>query len=351
MTTVTLGSRVVGDGHPCFVIAEIGSNHDADLGTAKALIDAAAAAGADAVKFQCFSVKGLYNPLHPDGDGGFVASSAISTLERLEVPREWPAQLMSYAEGRGVLFLSTPFDEERLDLLDGLGLPAIKIASGDLTHLPLLEAVGRKRRPILLSTGLGTIGEVEQAVETLARGAGWPRVSDCPIVLLHCVSSYPSRPDDANIRSMLTLQGAFGLPVGYSDHSAGQVVAIGAVALGACVIEKHLTLDRDRSGPDHAFALEPTEFGRMVAGIRELEEALGGGRKWPVEAEVPERTWARRGIYASEAIPCGTRIERQHVKFVRPCVGLEPGALYAIEGREAAVDIPADHPLTWGSVR
>jgi N,N'-diacetyllegionaminate synthase len=351
MTTITLGSRVIGDGHPCLVIAEIGSNHDGDLYTAKALVDAAAKAGADAVKFQSFSARGLYNLLSPNGDSTWAENPAISTLERLELPPDWHAELAAHADSRGLLFLSTPFDEERLELLDRLKVPAIKIASGDLTHVRLLEAVGRTGRPVLLSTGLGTLAEVEQAVGTIGTAAGWSGDGDWPIVLLHCVSSYPSRPSDANIRAMVTLRAAFGLHVGYSDHSPGHVVALGAVALGARVIEKHLTLGRERSGPDHSFALEPIEFGRMVADIRELEGALGDGTKRPVTAETEERTWARRGLYARETIRRGTRITRHHVKIVRPCVGLEPAALDAIEGREAAVDIPADHPLAWELVR
>jgi N-acetylneuraminate synthase/N,N'-diacetyllegionaminate synthase len=250
-----------------------------------------------------------------------------------------------------VLFLSTPFDEERLDLLDRLGVAAMKVASGDLTHLPLLEAIGRKGRPVFLSTGLGTLGEVERAVGAIGSAARWSAGGACPIVLLHCVSSYPSRLSDANIRAMVTLRTAFGLPVGYSDHSPGHVVTLGAVALGACVVEKHLTLGRDRAGPDHSFALEPVEFDRMVSDIRQLEEALGEGAKRPVDAEMPERIWARRGIYAREAIPRGTRIERRQLKFVRPCVGLDPGVLEAIEGREAAVDIPAERPLQWELIR
>jgi N-acetylneuraminate synthase/N,N'-diacetyllegionaminate synthase len=341
---ITLGDRPLGDGAPCVVIAEIGSNHDGSLERALALVDAAAAAGADAVKFQSFRAATLVAPRRRVPGGGWRPVEGYPTLERLEVPAEWHAPLRDRARDQGVLFLSTPFDEERAALLAALGVPAFKLASGDLTHVPLLRRVGGYGRPVLLSTGLATGDEIAAALDALAAGAG-TTARRPPVVLLHCVSLYPLRPGDANLRALPALAARFGCPVGWSDHSPGHTLAVGAVALGACVIEKHFTDDRRRSGPDHPFAMEPGEFRAMVDAIRTLESALGDGDKRPRRDEEPERLWARRSLHAAHALAPGATLAARDLKIVRPADGLPPDALGLVVGRRLRRALEPDEPL------
>lgn len=335
MKKIRIGEREIGAGEPAFIIAEIGSNHDGRLDQAKQLIDAAARIGADAVKFQSFRADQLVTPQQ---------EAVYQAVKRCELPLEWHRELAAHARERGIPFLSTAFDEESADLLFELGMPAFKVASGDLTHFPLLRHVARFQRPILLSTGMGTLGEVEEAIGVIRQEGNEE------IVMLHCVSTYPSRIEDANLRAMVTMGEAFGLPVGSSDHSLGIAVPLGAVALGACLLEKHFTADRTLRGPDHPHSLEIEEFETMIREIRCLEAALGTGMKAPVAEEVPERNWARRGLYARVDIPRGTVITREMLKVVRPCFGLEPRDLERVVGRTAWVEIPAHAPITWESV-
>jgi sialic acid synthase SpsE len=341
---IALAERAVGDGAPCLLIAEVGSNHDGSLDRALALVDVAADAGADAVKFQSFRAATLLVRRCRTADGGWQPAAAYPTLERLEVPGEWHAALRDRARARGILFLSTPFDEERATLLAALGVPALKVASGDLTHLPLLRRLGGFGRPILLSTGLATPAEIDAALAAIAEGAGGGARRP-PVVLLHCVSLYPLRPGDANLRVLPALRAETGCLVGWSDHSPGHTLAVGAVALGACVVEKHLTDDRRRKGPDHPFAMEPGEFRAMAAAIRELEAALGDGAKRPCDGEEPERTWARRGVYAARALSAGVVLSARDLKVVRPAAGLPPAALAALVGRRLVRALETDEPV------
>jgi N-acetylneuraminate synthase/N,N'-diacetyllegionaminate synthase len=340
---ITLADREIGDGAPTFVIAEIGSNHDGELERALALVDAAAEAGADAVKFQSFRAAGLIARRWPE-NGGWKAAEAYPVLERLEMPAEWHAPLKERARERGVLFMSTPFDEGRAALLAALGVPAFKVASGDLTHHPLLRTLASYGRPILLSTGLAEPDEIAAALDAIEDGAGAPeRVP--PVVLLHCVSLYPLRPGDANLRALEPLRARFGCLVGWSDHSPGHTLALGAVALGACVIEKHVTDDRSRRGPDHPYAMEPREFRAMIDAIRELESGLGDGAKRPRPDEQPERRWARRSVYAARSLPAGTTLEPNDLKIVRPALGLEPDAVLHLIGRKLRRALAVDEPI------
>ncbi|HZP41160.1 MAG TPA: N-acetylneuraminate synthase family protein [Candidatus Binatia bacterium] len=341
---IPCADRTIGDGAPAFVIAEIGSNHDGSLERALALVDAAAAAGADAVKFQSFRAATLVARRRRLADGGWAPVEAYPTLERLEVPVDWHATLRDRAQARGVVFLSTPFDEERAGLLAALGVPAMKVASGDLTHRPLLRKLGGFGRPVLLSTGHARLEEIEAAIAAIEEGAG-AAARRPPIVLLHCVSCYPLAPADANLRALVALRARFGLPVGWSDHSPGHTLAVGAVALGACVVEKHLTDDRRRPGPDHPFAMEPDDFRAMVAAIRELETGLGDGAKRPRPDEEGERTGARRSLHAARALPAGATLEARDVKIVRPAAGLPPSALESVVGRRLRRALEVDEPL------
>ena len=333
---VRIGDRLIGKGEPTFIIAEVGSNHDGKLKQAKQLIALAKECGADAVKFQSFTANKLVSPKYHD---------IFQAFQKAELPSTWLEELFEFARSQDIVLMSTPFDEECASLFDHLDLPAFKIASGDITALPLLRHVARFDKPLFLSTGMATLSEVEEAINVI-REQG-----NRDIILLHCVSNYPPRMEDANIRAMVTMRQAFKLPVGYSDHSNSIAVPLAAAALGACVIEKHITLSRTLPGPDHPHALEVDEFGKMVQQIRRLELALGSGVKSPVEAEIPERRWARRGIYAAKDIPKGTVITKDMLKIVRPCLNtLEPKYVDLVVGRVAGKDIAVHEPIDWGSI-
>jgi sialic acid synthase SpsE len=345
---VRLGAREVGPDRPCYVVAEAGANHDRDLDTARRLIDVAAEAGADAVKFQTYSGRTLYSTKTPRFDylGDLGAKPPHELLEEIALPRDWQPLLAAHAEQAGIEFLSSPFDREAVDELDALGVAAFKIASFELVDLGLIEYAAAKQRPLILSTGMATFGEIEDALAA-AWGAGAPGVC-----LLQCASLYPAPPEVMNLRAIPTMQAAFGVPVGLSDHTLGTHVAPAAVALGAHLVEKHFTLDRTRRGPDHPFAIEPNELKELVARIRDVESALGDGMKrGPSCAEQAEMYMkARRSVVAACAIPVGTVITRRMLTVKRPGHGIKPKFLDAIVGRVARCDIDDDDVLTWDMV-
>jgi N,N'-diacetyllegionaminate synthase len=335
----------IGDPHPVFIIAEAGVNHNGDLDMALRLIDAAAAAKADAIKFQTFSTerlvtrrapKAAYQKQTTDSQEGQYAM-----LERLELSRSDHECLLAHAQDQGIEFLSTPFDHASVDLLVELGVPAIKIGSGELTNFPLLEHIARQKRVIILSTGMAYLSEVEEAVRCIQA------YSDAPLILLHCVSNYPAREADVNLRAMLTMRQALGLPIGYSDHTMGVTVPIAAVALGACAIEKHFTLDRSLPGPDHRASLEPDEIRAMVQAIRDVEAALGNGIKRPATSELDTARVARKSIVSQVDIPAGTEITTRMLAIKRPGTGIPPRDLVRVLGRIARVTIPADTVIEW----
>ena len=339
---VRIGERAIGAG-PAFVIAEAGVNHDGDPALAHALIDAAADAGADAVKFQTFDPDALVTagaPLAPyqaAPESGLEGRAADQRemLRRLALPLDaWPA-LQRHAAERGITFLSTPFDEASAELLDRLDVPAFKVGSGDLTDIPFLERLARRGRPLLVSTGMATMAEVAAAVDAIA-AAGDP-----PLVLLHCVSSYPAAAADANLRAIETMRRAFGIPVGWSDHSPGIEVAISAASLGAAVIEKHLTTDRSRPGPDHRSSLEPDDFRALVTTVRAVSATLGDGVKRPVAAEAEIARVARRSLHWTRPLAGGTTVGAGDVAVLRPATGLAPDRLGDVIGRRTARPVTA----------
>ena len=256
-------------------------------------------------------------------------------LQRLALPTEAWAVLQGHARDRGITFLSTPFDEASADLLDRLEVPAFKVGSGELTNLPFLAALARRRRPLIVSTGMATMVEVAAAVDAI--GAAGER----QLALLHCVSSYPATPEDANLAAMATMREAFGLQTGWSDHTPGIELPVAATALGAAIIEKHLTLDRDRHGPDHAMSMEPTEFAAMVAAIRSTSRAVGDGDKVPTAAEREIAAVARRSLHWTRDLPAGTTIEAGHFTAQRPGNGLSPALGAALVGRTTNRDVTA----------
>ncbi len=339
MQVVHVADKLIGPGQPVFVIAEAGVNHNGDLQMARALIDVAVEAGADAVKFQTFSAERLVTTDAPKAEYQLQTTgdteSQFEMLKRLELSADAHRQLQSYCKERGIIFLSTPFDEEAVDLLDELGVPAFKISSGDLTNSPLLEYVASKGKPVILSTGMSELSELIEAVSVLnTAGCENP-------VLLHCVSSYPADPAEINLRAMNTMRSAFDVPVGFSDHTVGIHISLTAVALGACVIEKHFTLDRTLPGPDHRASLEPAELRELVQSIRMVESALGSGRKVPAPSEIETAKVARRSLVAARNIPAGATLAPEMVIMRRPGTGMSPSMIDAVLGHRAISDIAA----------
>jgi N-acetylneuraminate synthase len=326
------------------LIAEAGVNHNGDLALARALVDAAAEAGADVVKFQTFSADRLVTRRAATAEyqrratGSDVSQHAM--LAALELSPAAHGELIEHCGRRGIEFMSTPFDPESARLLGRLGVRRIKISSGDVTNLPLLELIGGLDRQVILSTGMADLAEVEAAVAALRRGGARD------LMLLHCVSNYPAAPADTNLRAMDTLARAFALPVGLSDHSTGITVALAAVARGACAVEKHLTLDRTLPGPDHQASLEPAELAALVAAVRTVESALGDGVKRPVPSELPVRDVARKSVVAVRDVPAGAVLGPADLDILRPGTGLPPARLPDLLGRRAARAIPADTPIT-----
>ena len=292
------------------IIAEVGSNYDGSLAKAEAYIKTAKECGADAVKFQTLRRDKLVAPKIWSG-GAWVDNPVYHKLSNLELPEEWHYTLKQTADEHGIEFISTPFYLEAVDLLEKVGVRTYKIGSGDITFFPLLEAVGRTGKQVILSTGASSLRDVERALNVLTRSG----VGD--IVLLHCVSNYPPQWDEMNLRAIVTLRETFGLPVGISDHSPGSLTPIAAVALGATVIEKHVTFDRSLPGPDHPFAMTMDEFGDMVRQARLLEQVLGSGEKVPTEAELAKQHRIRRSIYDSATLeptddPIGLWLRPEH---------------------------------------
>jgi N-acetylneuraminate synthase/N,N'-diacetyllegionaminate synthase len=341
-----IGARRLGPGEPCFVIAEAGVNHNGQVELAHRLIDLAADCGADAVKFQTFDPDLLVSPAAAMADYQVANTgrrrSQREMLQELVLPRSAHEELMRHARDRGLEFLSSPFDEASADFLAELGVPAIKLGSGELTNHPLLGHVAGKGLPLLVSTGMADMPEVDAALEVIAE-RGDPQVA-----LLHCVTSYPAEPVDANLQAMVTLQSAFGLPVGFSDHTAGIAVALGAAALGATVIEKHFTLDRGLPGPDHKASLTAPELLALVRGIREVEAARGDGVKRPRPVELPLRVAARRSLHAARDLPAGHVLVASDLVALRPGDGFAPSRLTGLLGSRLRRAISAGEQLREG---
>jgi N-acetylneuraminate synthase len=328
-----------------FIIAEAGVNHNGSLDLAVQLIDAAKASGADAVKFQTFRADRLATrAAHKAAYQQRTTSNAESQfemLQRLELDAAAHERLIEHCSRVGIQFLSSPFDAESADLLATMDVPLFKVPSGEITNLPFLQHLARKGRPLILSTGMSMLGEVEEAVKVL-QAAGAPHLT-----LLHCVTEYPAPYTEVNLRAMHTLKSAFGLPVGYSDHTPGIEIAIAAVALGAEVIEKHFTLDRSLPGPDHAASLEPVELQQMVSAIRHVEAALGNGIKAPAPCELPNISVARKSVVAARSLSAGHQLATGDLDIKRPGNGLAPKFLSALIGRTLRAGVAKDEIISW----
>lgn len=325
-----------------FIIAEAGVNHNGSLEMAFQLIDVAVAAGADAVKFQTFKAEKVIAVNAPKA--GYQKEttgsneSQLEMVKKLELDETAHIQLYQYCQHKGIRFLSTPYDLESIDLLNRLGLEIFKIPSGEITNLPYLRKLGALKKRLILSTGMADLGEIEDALDVLTE-SGTPREN---ITVLHCNTEYPTPFEDVNLRAMLTIKNAFGVEVGYSDHTSGIEVPIAAVALGATIIEKHFTLDRNLPGPDHRASLEPPELSAMISGIRNIEKALGTGIKRPSPSELKNKFVARKSIVAAFPIKKGETFTAMNITVKRPGTGITPMRWDEIIGRKAGRDYKMD---------
>jgi N-acetylneuraminate synthase len=328
-----------------FIIAEAGVNHNGSLDLALRLVDAAKASGADAVKFQTFradllATRSAHKAPYQERTTSN-AESQFEMLQRLELDAAAHQRLIDHCQEIGIQFLSSPFDTQSADLLATMDVPMYKVPSGEITNLPFLQHLAGKGRPLIVSTGMSTLGEVEEAVQALqAAGAS-------NLTLLHCVTEYPAPYAEVNLRAMQTLKSAFGFPVGYSDHTTGIEVAIAAVALGAEVIEKHFTLDRSLPGPDHAASLEPVELQQMVTAIRHVEAALGNGIKAPASCELLNISAARKSVVAARSLPSGHQLAAGDLDIKRPGNGLAPKLLPTLIGRTLRAGVAKDEIISW----
>jgi sialic acid synthase SpsE len=346
MKEVRFGERLIGEGHPAFIIAEAGVNHNGDIELGRALIREAKRAGADAIKFQSYKAGKLATKtaprywFEPDDPHG----SQYDSFARLDrFGEEEYRELFRFAREEGILCFSTPFDEGAVDMLEELGVPGYKIASADLTDFPLLEKVASTGKAVILSTGVANLGEINEAVEVLRRSG----TDD--IVLLQCTLQYPCEFENANLRMIAHLQAAFPeIPIGLSDHTLGIAIPQAAVALGATVVEKHYTLDKKLPGsPDHHLSVDPQDLKQMMDSIRAIEKGMGSYEKHVVEAEKPAHSYARRSIVSAVTIPRGTLITRDMLTFKRPGTGIYPKYVDLVAGRTARQDIPEDTVLAW----
>ncbi|MCF6265840.1 MAG: N-acetylneuraminate synthase [Desulfuromusa sp.] len=330
---------------PVFIIAEAGVNHNGDLELAKQLIDVAAKAGADAVKFQTFKAKSLVSLDAPKAAYQMQTTAAdesqFTMIKKLELDLDIHHVLLAHCHDRGIQFLSSPFDLESVDLLFGLGMETFKIPSGEITNLPYLRKIGGLNKKVILSTGMSTLAEVEAAIQILY-AAGLKKEQ---LTLLHCNTEYPTPMVDVNLHAMQTLADSFDIKVGYSDHTLGIEIPIAAVALGATVIEKHITLDNNLPGPDHLASLEPQELVAMVKAIRNLEQALGDGIKQPTPSEEKNRPIARKSIVACRQIKQGELLTDDNLTVKRPATGISPMKWDRLIGTPASKDFQADEVI------
>jgi N-acetylneuraminate synthase len=343
---ITIGNRIIGNGHPSYIIAEIGANFDKSLDKAKRLIDAAKEAGADCTKFQTFSTpkivsEGGFSRMTLHGVHGSWGRTVSEVFKDAEFPREWHAEISEYCKSVGIDFSTSPYDFEAVDLCMHLNVPFIKIGSGDITWLEMLDYIARKGKPMMLATGDATLSEIDEAIRTIES------TGNNNLILMQCITNYPSKIDSANVKVLETYQKAFDILTGYSDHSAGPVVALASIVLGGCVIEKHFTLNKKDKGPDHPHSMNPSEFKLMVDYVREIERALGSTRKEVVEEEGETVYVQRRCLYAKRNIKKGQIIDKDDIDVLRPAVGIPPKYKDLIIGKMAKVDIKQGDPLFW----
>lgn len=338
---IRINNKYIGKNQPVFIIAEAGVNHNGDLKLAKQLIDVAADAGADAVKFQTFdpktlvtkeAIKAIYQ-VRNENKG---EESQFDMLKRLMLPREWHADLKKYAEAKGLIFMSTPFSLDDATYLRDLGIKVLKVGSTDTENIPYLTEIAKWKIPIILSTGMSGLAKVKTSVSAMKKAG-------CrDLIVLHCTTNYPTPFEQVNIKAMLTLEKKLGLPIGFSDHTSGIEASVAAVALGAMVIEKHFTVSKALPGPDQQASLEPSELKSLVSSIRNVEKAFGTGKKKPFASELEIAKVARKSLVTARFIPLGKKITADDIVVKRPGTGMPPGDLRKIVGRIAKADISPD---------
>ncbi len=343
---INIGGRLIGHGHPTYIIAEIGANFDNDINKAKRLIDAAKECGADCAKFQTFSTskivsEGGFSLMKLEGVHGSWGRTISEVFKDAEFPREWHQEISGYCKKIGIDFSTSPYDIDAVDLCVKLDLPFIKIGSGEITWLEMLDYIGRTGKPLMLATGDATMSEIDEAVRTIEA------TGNNNLILMQCITNYPSKIDSANVNVLKTYQSAFDILTGYSDHSPGPVVALASVVLGGCVIEKHFTLNKTDKGPDHPHSMNPTEFKLMTDYVREIERAMGSTRKEVVEEEGETVFVQRRCLYAKCNIPAGKAIEVDEIDVLRPALGIPPKYKKVIIGKVVNKDIEKGQPLFW----
>jgi N-acetylneuraminate synthase len=338
--TIAIGSRTIGAGHPCFVIAEAGINHNGDVSLAKELLDAAASAGADAFKIQTHFPE--HEMLRDGATASYVGESLFDLLTRTALTREAHVELQALAAKRGIVFLSTPFSREAADFLDSIGVPAFKTGSGELTHLPMQRHIARKRKPMIISTGMATPDEIDATVQVV-------RAEGAPFALMHCTSTYPTPFEHVQLDCIPALQSKYGVPVGLSDHTLGTFMAYGAVGLGANLFEKHFTTSRSLPGPDQQGSMEPRELEELVAGVRAIEKARGATKTiQPGEQDV--RNMAHHSVVTVRPIAAGATIGAEDVWAKRPGTGIPARQLNDVIGRVAKHAIDKDRLVTWADL-
>jgi N-acetylneuraminate synthase len=350
MKPVEISGVPVGPGYAPYIIAEIGSNHNGDMDLCRRLIDSAAESGADAVKFQSWTDKSLIaeeeyarNTSYSDKKKHFGSLREMVTAYQLTSEQHFEAA--AHCKSRGIAFCSTPFAVGEADLLEKLDVPFFKIASMDINHFSLLKHVARKRRPVIISTGMATLGEIERAVE-IVRAEGNEQ-----IVLLHCVSIYPPDYEIVHLRNIATLQQAFGVPVGYSDHTLGTAIPLAAIALGACIIEKHFTLDQDMEGWDHAISANPEQLKTIAHEGKNIVTALGVSERTVSAEEIEKRKKFRRSLVTTRPLPRGHVLSEEDLDAKRPGTGIRPDEVNYVVGRRLATDVGADQVINWSHLQ
>lgn len=343
---VKISNKVISEGRPSYIIAEIGANFDGDIEKAKRLIDAAKRCGADCAKFQSFKAEKIvsengFRSMQLKGVHGTWGRPVHEVFRDAEFPRAWHKEISDYCKKIGIDFSTSPYDYEAVDLCIELDVPYIKIGSGDITWLQMIEYIAKKGKPIILATGDATMSEIDEALSVIEE------TGNNQLVLLQCITNYPSKIESANINVLKNYQTSFNVLTGYSDHSPGPVVALGSIALGGVVIEKHFTLNKADKGPDHPHSMDQHEFKVMVDYIRELESAMGTSRKVVVEEEAETVIVQRRCLYTNKLIKKGAEIKEDDIVELRPALGILPKFKKVVVGKIAKHDIQADSPLTW----
>lgn len=343
---IKIGNRIIGENYPTYFIAEIGGNFDGSIEKAKRLIDAAKEAGADCAKFQTFTAntivsEGGFSKMTLHGVHGSWGRTVTEVFRDVEFPMEWHHEIAEYCAQIGIDFSTSPYFKEAVDLCADMKLPFIKIGSGEITWLDMIEYIASKDIPVMLATGDATMSEIDEAVRTIEK------TGNKNLVLMQCITNYPSKIESANVNVIKTYQSAFNCLTGYSDHSPGHVVALASVVLGARVIEKHFTLNKNDKGPDHPHSMEPSEFKFMVDSIREVEKAMGSTRKEVVEEESETVYVQRRCLYAKNDLKKGQIIKESDITVLRPALGIPPKFKNTIIGKTINKDIPANDPIFW----